>query len=194
MKILLCIPALLLLFSCGQAKKSGIKEPSADSSRMIDYKLSTYKLFLGQDQDSIRKIFDFRNDYLRDDGIINDTGITHYMTVSEDVLQLKDEDPFFQPSEFLPALFFTTDHKKMTEFNCSIIATTGSHTQARIMEFLKSIEPLFQQLRSEKNKTELATTYMLNIDTTNHIEYFSLDTTDRTTDILFNYIKKTRLE
>jgi hypothetical protein len=192
MKILLYLPALLILLSCGQPQKTTIKEPSADSIRMIDYKMSTYKLFLGQDQDSIWKIFEFRNDYLRDDGIINDTGITHYMTVSEDVLDFKTADTFFLPPSFLPALFFTTDHKKMTEFECSIIASTRSHSQAHIMEFLNSAEPLFQQLRSAENKTRLATTYRLNIDTTNSIEYFSLDTTGRTYDILFNYVKKAK--
>jgi len=182
MKTPLYLPGLFLLLSCGQSKEPAAKKPLSDSSIMIDYKMSTYKLFMGQSLDSMQKVFDYHRDYMRDS---KDTSLSYYMTTMEPLLQ-------FNNTDFLPFLSFGIIGQKMVKFECSIIASTESHSKTAVLEFLTAIEPLFRNLRSAKNKNELVTMYKLNIDTTNTIEYFSLDTMDRKYDILFRYVKKVK--
>ena len=91
----------------------------------------------------------------------------------------------------MTALFLTTKNRKLTEFKCSIIFTPASLDTIGLKQFFKIIEPLFENLKAEKNKNVLARTYNLNLDK-GATERFHLDTTGRTYDVLFTYEKKSR--
>ncbi len=182
MKQLSYLSLLLLLTACKHSSKQAPGNTGIDHS--IDYKASTYRFFMGQTIDSIEKTVDMAHNYLADDGMVNDTGITHYMTVMEELIKLEEDN------ECLPALFITTDKKELTEFRCSIIFTPASRDSAGLVAFFSKIALLFNHLAIEENKKKLATRHRLDIPNAIYSEQFSIDTTGRTTDALFIYEKK----
>lgn len=184
---------LQLLSSCNLATHKNavmgtnkiISIETTDSDSLVDYKSNKYKLFIGQSLDSMNKIIELRHDFMTDDGKINDSGITHYMNIGEDLVNIDNTD-------CLPALFFTIDKEKLIEFKCSILFTPNSFEMESIKKCLKDVEHLFTALQPTENKVTLAKTFSLKIENEKFNELFYLDTVGRKYDILFCYRKETK--
>lgn len=175
----------LILTSCRSFSPLSIKTDSSiemKSDSTIDYKKFSYKLYLGQLRDSIDKIVDLRHNYLADDGIVDNNGITHYMNIGEDLIKIGS-------GEYLPALFFTTDKQKLIQFDCSIMFDASSFKTDSIYKYLENIEPLFTQLKSPKNRIILVKTFKLIVNNEKFTETFSLE---KKYGMIFTYSKKTK--
>ncbi len=165
------------LASCTIVNKNVINNKPNQSS-LIDYKRLTYKLFIGESKDSIEKVLELRHAYLADDGVIDTNGITHYMNISEDLVNKNKLG--------LPALFFTIDKQILTEFSCYLDVNTRKFQKDNILKTLSEISQLFTLLNSSASKKTLAKTLKLNLDTEEFKEQFYLDTVRR----VFVYQKK----
>lgn len=181
---------LLLLVGCRQNSNSPEDykpDTSVDYSRHagsgIDYKISGYKFFIGEHKDSIGKSIDLRHDYLADDGIINENGLTHYMNIGEDLIKVGKYD------EVLPALFFTTNKNKLIKFSASVVFTPDANAVAPFSNFLKAVEPNFGALKISGNRIDLAKNMVLCINNKNYDEQFNIDTTGRKYNAVFIYKK-----
>lgn len=185
----------LLASGCEQRNKTqnpvNLREvPSATietRSSLIDYKKGKYRLYIGQDKDSVAKIIDLRHDYLADDGMINDDGVTHYMNIGEDLIKSYDNE------EVLPALFFTTNKKRVTAFSCSIVCALYDKDRNIILAYLDSLAPYFSVLEVKSNREELADKFSLNIHNQDFIEEFKIDTVEKKYRFVFSYEKFLKL-
>ncbi len=184
MKALLIIISFTFIINCSFNTKDNTPTPQ---NQTIDYKALQYKLFIGQTKDSVKKIIHLSRDYnSMDRGIGNgDTGISCYMNVGEDLLSINKTDA-------LPALFFNFYNNKLTDFTCSIIFARKSPENYGFTEFINAVEPLFEKLRIEENKTTLYKANYLNLGSKDYIERYKIDTTIMKPDMLFTYEKKVK--
>lgn len=155
----------------------------ATSNSLIDYKKDKYQFFIGQEKDSVDKIIDLRHNYLADDGMIDDNGITHYMNIGEDLIKSYDNE------EVLPALFFTTNKKKVTAFSCSIVCALHDEDRNSISACLDSLAPYFSILKAKGNREKLADKFSLTIPNQGFVEEFKIDTIDKKYRFIFSYEK-----
>ncbi len=107
------------------------------------------------------------------------------MNIAEDLIRTNKR-------RFLPALFLTTDKKKLITFECHISNTGFNIEKSDLIEFLSTIDTLFVNLKSKENKITLATLHKLRIKKVNFIENFEVDTTGRENDFLFTYEMKAK--
>ncbi|RYE12482.1 MAG: hypothetical protein EOP45_22785 [Sphingobacteriaceae bacterium] len=191
-KMLCCVLAITLLSSgCEQHNKPQnpveLREaPSATVATrgsFIDYKKDKYRLYIGQDKDSVNKIIDLRHDYLADDGMIDDDGVTHYMNIGEDLIKS------YNNQEVLPALFFTTNKKKVTAFSCSIVCALYDEDRNSISACLDSLAPYFSVLKAKGNRKKLADKLSLTIPNQGFVEEFKIDTVNKKYRFIFSYEK-----
>ena len=188
------LPVILTVISCSNNENNPEfeKEKISNEGKVlnvlnsIDYKSGNYKIFIGQDKDSVDKVIELRHDYLADDGVINDKGVTHYMNISEDLIKIGSSD------EVLPALFFTVNRKKVVGFTCSIVFAPDTVNKRNIMKFLNVFDTHFVAIRSQINKAKLVNNLMLDIGNRAYKEKFKLDTTGNKYQVVFRYVKEAK--
>lgn len=148
---------------------NNVTSQTKTKNSLIDYKKYAYNLYVGQAKDSIDKVLELKHDYLKDDGNIDTNGVTHYLNISEDLINIGGID-------CLPALFFTINKQILTEFKCSILLSTSNKIQTdSLVKLLDCLKPLFTTLDLLENRTTLARTLKLEIETEEFKESFYLN-------------------
>ena len=157
--------------------------PDPASINKIDYKQSTYKLFLGQTKDSLQKSIEINRDFEADNSASNKDSIQHDMNINEDLIMVTNPDTI----EVLPALYFVFNKGILKRFECAIDYELQERSEQNIDAFLEVLKPYFDKLSFDSNRHILSQQLLLQFVNPNGEEKFSIDTAAKPNGILFIY-------
>ena len=187
MKRLMPILLSLFIFGCLNRQEKQLTTVSGmnfhTEKSEINYKAKTYKLFVGQTKDSVKKIIDIQRDLEQDNSFNETDSIQHYMYIGEDLIRMTNPDT----TDVLPALYFTFLNGRLKDFVCSIVFEPEEKNEKIIGNYLAELKPFFNKLAVDSNKKILSKKLLLEFNGGKAVEKFLIDTTGRTSDLLFTY-------
>ncbi len=133
-KIYLIIPLIVMSVGCtNQAAPKNEEKEKTDDRIPINYDYKNLKLHLNTPFDDTAANVEWRWDYMTsENGLPDTTGIDHYMNM--------DEPSFmYNGQETQPALFITTDKKKIIAFSVTVLFNEPDRDPESMLNLLGSL-------------------------------------------------------
>jgi hypothetical protein len=174
--LIILLTLILTLSSCQENQKkadlendSQTKNDSTELQKkfLVDYKIDTYKIYIGESYKISDNIIDWHWAALNDpDDKIDSTGKDAFLFLGEPLLKYNDD-------EYLPSLHIETDKNLIKKFSCSILFNLANTENAKI-QFLRLLSKNIKQLKNDSLTKTLIENGSYEKETKDFIEIFRL--------------------